>query len=250
MRIDIVTLFPAMFSGPINESIVKKAQEKGKVKIFICNLRNFGLGRHRTCDDRPYGGGPGMVLKPEPIWKALQSVKKETKDIRREKRRIILLSPRGKVFSQKEARRLSQYKHLVLLCGHYEGVDARVIDWVDEEISIGDYILTGGEIPALVLVDSITRLLGGVLGKAASLRSESFSGRFLEYPQYTRPYSWRGKSVPEVLLSGNHRKIALWRKEQAMKKTYFSRPDLLEQIHLSKEEKRIIARIKRKIWKN
>lgn len=233
-----------MFVGPFNESIIKRAIEKGKVKIFVHNLRNFGIGKHRLCDDRPYGGGPGMVLKPEPIRRALKAIKGEAKS---KKRLIILLSPQGKLFNQREAERLAKYKHLILICARYEGVDERLRSWIDEEISIGDYILTGGEIPALVLVDSIVRLLPGVVGKSESLRSESFSSRFLDYPQYTRPRCYRSKRVPAVLLSGDHKKITLWRRKEAIKNTYLRRPDLLAKIRLTKEEKKIIKKVKEKL---
>jgi len=240
-RIDLITLFPDMFIGPLNESMLKRAVEKGKVKIFIHNLRDFGIGKHRTCDDRPYGGGPGMVLKPEPIWRALKVIEQETKG---KKGRIILLSPQGEIFTQEKAKRLAKERHLIFICGHYEGVDERIYSLVDEEISIGNYILTGGEIPALVLVDSIVRLLPGVVAKKISLRSESFSEKFLDYPQYTRPRVWQGKRVPMVLFSGHHKKISLWRKEQAMKNTYLKRPDLFAKIHLTEEEKRIYEKLK------
>ena len=232
-----------MFVGPFNESIIKRAIEKGKVKIFIHNLRNFGVGKHRLCDDRPYGGGPGMILKPEPIWRALKAIKQRAKN---KKQKIILLSPQGKLFNQKEAERLAKYKHLILICAHYEGVDERVRSWIDEEISIGDYILTGGELPTLVLVDSIVRLLHGVVGKSESLKSESFSGKFLDHPQYTRPRCYRSKRVPAVLLSGDHKKIALWRRKEAIKNTYLRRPDLLTKIRLTKGEKKIVEKVKKK----
>lgn len=245
-RIDIITLFPNMFTGPLDESIIKRAVEKGKVKIFIHNLRDFGIGKHRTCDDQPYGGGPGMVLKPEPLWCALKVIKRGAKS---KKQRIILLSPQGQVFTQEKAKELAKNKHLILICGHYEGIDERISSLVDEEISIGDYVLTGGEIPALVLIDSIVRLLPGVVGKKASLRNESFSCRFLDYPQYTRPRVWQGKRVPAVLLSGDQKRISFWRKEQAIKNTYLKRPDLFKKIRLSEEEKKIYEKLRKKYGK-
>jgi len=231
-----------MFEGPFRESIIKRAQEKGKIEIFVHNLRDFAVGKHRICDDRPYGGGPGMVLKPEPIWCVLKMIKRKAKS----KGQVILLSPQGKVFTQSEAKRLAKEKHLVLLCGHYEGVDERVRCLIDEDISIGDYVLTGGEIPAMVLVDCMVRLLPGVVGKWSSVKEETFYGKFLDYPQYTRPRVWLGKRVPAVLLSGNHKKIASWRKEQVVRNTYLRRPDLLARIRLTREEKKILEKVTRK----
>ena len=227
MRIDILTIFPKVFSPVLNESIIKRAQKKGLVKISLHNLRDYSTDKHRKVDDRPFGGGPGMVMRPEPIFRAVEAMRRKTKDERR-KTKIILLSPQGKVLNQKIANRLSKYKHLVLICGHYEGVDERVrCRLVDEEISIGDYVLTGGELPAMVLVDAITRLIPGVLGDKDSLKEESFSTSCLEYPHYTRPANFRGLKVPDVLLSGDHKQIALWRKKQSIKITKIKRPELL-----------------------
>ncbi len=245
-RIDIITLFPNMFTGPFDESIIKRAVEKGKIKIFIHNLRNFGIGKHHVCDDRPYGGGPGMVLKPEPIWRVLKSIRRKTES---KEQKIILLSPQGKIFTQEKAKKLAQAKHLVFICGHYEGVDERICSLVDEQISIGDYILTGGEIPALVVVDSIVRLIPGVVGKESSVLNESFTSRFLDYPQYTRPRSWQKKRVPTILFSGHQKKIATWRREQAMRNTYLKRPDLLTRMSLSEEEKKIYKKIRKEYGK-
>ncbi|HCJ65780.1 MAG TPA: tRNA (guanosine(37)-N1)-methyltransferase TrmD [Elusimicrobia bacterium] len=246
-RIDIITLFPNMLTGPLDESIIKRAVEKGKVKIFIHNLRDFGIGKHRICDDRPYGGGPGMVLKPEPIWRALKTIRRRAKS---KKQKVILLSPQGKIFTQEKAKKLAQDKHLIFICGHYEGVDERICSLIDEQISIGDYILTGGEIPALVLVDSIVRLIPGVVGKKSSVVNESFSGQFLDYPQYTRPRVWQGKRVPLILFSGHQKKIASWRREQAIKNTCLRRPDLFTRISLTKEEKKIYEKLRKKYGKN
>lgn len=209
MRIDILTLFPKMFAGPFDESIVKRAQDKKLVEINIHDLRVWGQGERRTVDDRPYGGGVGMVLMVEPIDKALKQL--ETKDSK-----VILLSPRGKTFDQEKARNMALLKHLILIAGHYEGLDQRISEHlVDEEISIGDYVLTGGELPAMVIVDAITRLIPEVLEKAEATQIESFSepGK-VEYPQYTRPEEYRGWNVPKILLSGNHKEIEKWRKEQ------------------------------------
>lgn len=217
MIIDILTLFPKMFEGSFAHSIIKKAQDKGIVKINIHNLRDWASDKHKTTDDRPFGGGPGMILKVEPIDKALEDIKSKTKT---KKRRIILLSPQGEILNQKKTRELSEMDHLILIAGHYEGVDQRVIDYlIDEELSIGKYILTGGEIPAMVVVDSVVRLLPGVLEKEVT-ENESFSkGDVLDYPQYTQPRKYKGMKVPQVLLSGNHKEIEKWRREKALEKT-------------------------------
>ncbi|MBU3959136.1 MAG: tRNA (guanosine(37)-N1)-methyltransferase TrmD [Candidatus Omnitrophica bacterium] len=221
MRIDIITIFPKMFAPILNESIIKRAQNKNKVKIYIHNLRDYTQDKHRKVDDRPFGGGSGMVMRPESIFRAVEALKPKSK--------IILLSPQGKRLNQKIAKRLSGCKHLILICGHYEGIDERVRRYLaDEEISIGDYILTGGELPAIVLVDCLIRLIPGVLGDKNSLNFESFEGNLLEYPQYTRPANFRGMKVPKVLLSGNHKKIQEWRKQEAVKITNRKRPDLLK----------------------
>jgi len=218
MVIDILTLFPEMFEGPFDYSILKLAKEKGAVEINIHYLRNWAKDRHKTTDDRPFGGGVGMILKIEPIDMAIKDLIK--KDKKETKRKIILLSPQGKVLTQEKVKELSNLDHLILICGHYEGVDQRVIDHlIDEELSIGDYVLTGGEIPAMVVVDSVVRLLPGVLEKEVT-ENESFSkGNILDYPQYTQPRNYKGWKVPEILLSGNHKEIEKWRKEKALEKT-------------------------------
>ena len=227
MRIDIITIFPKMFAPVLNESIIKRAQNKGKVRIYIHNLRDYTLDKHKKVDDRPFGGGSGMVMSPDPIFRAVEDLKPKTKDPT-PKTRVILLSPQGKKLNQRTAKRLARSKHLILICGHYEGIDERVrLYLVDEEISIGDYVLTGGELPAMVLVDCLVRLIPGVLGDKNSLNFESFAGNLLEYPQYTRPANYQGMKVPAILLSGNHKKIADWRKKQAVKITKNKRPDLL-----------------------
>ncbi len=220
MKIDIFTLFPKMFEGPFNESIVKRAMDKNLVEINIHDLRKWGLNERKTVDDRPYGGGVGMVLMIEPIYNALKELKeKETK--------VILLTPQGKPFKQEFAKALSLEKHLILICGHYEGFDERIRTLVDEEISIGDYVLTGGELPAMVVVDSIVRLIPTVLKTEEATELESFTEeKLLEYPQYTRPEDFNGLKVPEILLSGNHGEINKWRKEKALEKTKVRRPDL------------------------
>lgn len=221
MQVDVITLFPGMFAGPLDESILKRARESGKLVLRIHDLRDYTHDRHRTVDDRPFGGGPGMLLKPEPIFEAVEA-------LRGQKTRVILMSPAGRVFNQALAQELAHEEHLLLICPAYEGVDERVREaLVDEEISIGDYVLTNGALPAMVLIDAVTRLLPGVLGDEESARQESFSSGWLEYPQYTRPAEFRGMRVPEVLLSGNHAAIARWRAEQAQRRTAERRPDLL-----------------------
>jgi len=226
VRIDIITLFPGMFESVLGESMLKRAQAKGLLKVNIHNLRDWTSDNHRTADDKPFGGGPGMVMKVEPVYKAL----KELKVLRTAKdgARVILLTPQGKKLEQKEVKRIAKYKRLVLICGHYEGVDERIRDLVDEEISIGDYILTCGELPAMVLIDAAARLIPGVLGHSASAARESFEDGLLEYPQYTRPAEYMGMKVPEVLMGGNHKKIEKWRIAEALKRTSERRPDLLK----------------------
>lgn len=227
MIIDIITIFPKMFEPVLNESIVKRAQSKGKVIIRVHNLRDYSLDKHRKVDDRPFGGGSGMVMRPEPIFRAIEKIRAKDK-VLRTKCKIILLTPQGKRLDQKLADKLAKYKHIILICGHYEGIDERVRQYLaDEEVSIGDYVLTGGELPAMVLVDCLVRLLPGVLGDKNSLNFESFKGNLLEYPHYTRPAKFRNMPVPGVLLSGDHTKIEEWRKKKASKRTKERRPDLL-----------------------
>jgi len=222
MKIDVLTLFPAMFAGPLDESIIKRAREAGRLDLTIHNLRDYAHDRHKTVDDRPFGGGPGMLLKPEPIFEAVES-------LARAGTRVILLSPAGRPFGQAIARELAGLEHLLLVSGHYEGFDERVRQKLaQDELSIGDYVLTNGALPVMVIIDAVTRLLPGVLGDAESAQEDSFSRGLLEYPQYTRPADFRGMTVPEVLLSGNHAEIARWRAEQARLRTAERRPDLLE----------------------
>ncbi|MGB9637527.1 MAG: tRNA (guanosine(37)-N1)-methyltransferase TrmD [Microgenomates group bacterium] len=237
MKIDILTLFPEMFKGPFDESIVRRAQDKKLVEIKIHNLRKWAKDKRGTVDDRPYGGGVGMVLMIQPIFDALESFNvKSTQNDKSQNSKIILLNPRGKVWNQKMAKEYSRLKHLILICGHYEGVDERVRNFIDEEISIGDYVLTGGELPAMVMVDSIVRLIPGVLEKPEAIENESFSDpkihntkyKILEYPQYTRPEDFRGLKVPKILLSGDHAEIEKWRAEKALEITKKNRPDLID----------------------
>lgn len=240
MRIDIVTLFPSMFAGAFAESIIKRAIEQDLVAILIHDLRDYGLGQHRVVDDRPYGGSSGMVLRPEPLFEAVETIKGQ------DRIPVILLSPQGRLFSQKVAWELATYEQMILICGHYEGVDERVREYlVTDELSIGDYVLTGGELAAMVVVDAVVRLLPGVLGSEESLREDSHVRGLLEYPHYTRPQVYRGWPVPQVLVSGNHREIAKWRREQSLLRTLDRRPDLLEKADLSAEEKQFIQRSRR-----
>jgi len=235
LRIDIITIFPGMFTA-LESSIVRRAVDAGQVEIEITDLRSYANNKHRNVDDYPYGGGPGMVMQPEPFFLTLEHL--QVSDARHGP--VILLSPRGKRFSQAKARELAKRERLFLLCGHYEGIDQRVQDvLVDEEISLGDFVLTGGEIPAMAVADAVVRLLPGVLPAESTLQ-ESFSEGLLEYPQYTRPAEFRGMSVPEVLLSGNHEKIRRWRREQSLLLTLRNRPELLPATKLSDEEKRIL----------
>ena len=220
MKFDVLTLFPEMFSS-LNESIIGKAIEKGLVEVNLINIRDFSKNKHKKVDDTPYGGGAGMVLMPDVVYDAYSSVKDENA-------KVIYLSPQGKVLNQNKVKELSKENHLILLCGHYEGIDQRVLDEiVDEEISIGDYVLTGGELPAMVLIDSVSRYVEGVLSED-STKEESFSNNLLEYPQYTRPEEFRGRKVPEVLISGHHENIKKWREQKSLEVTKQKRPDLLE----------------------
>ena len=221
MKIDVLTLFPAMFAGPLDESIIKRARQAGLLDLQLHQLRDWTHDRHKTVDDRPFGGGPGMLLKVEPIFEAVES-------LQREQTRVVLMSPSGRKFDQSIARGLAQQEHLVIVTGHYEGFDERIREALaDDELSIGDYVLTNGALPAMVVIDTVVRLLPGVLGDDASSSEESFSAGLLEYPQYTRPAEFRGMKVPDVLQSGNHAEIAKWRAEQAKLRTKERRPDLI-----------------------
>jgi tRNA (guanine37-N1)-methyltransferase len=235
MRIDVVTLFPRMFAGPLEESMLRVAQDRGAVTIRLIDLRDYTESRHRVADDYPFGGGGGMVLKPEPLFAAVDA-------LRGPDSRVVLLCPQGPTFEQATAGRLARREHLILLCGHYEGVDERVREHlVDEELSIGDYVLTGGELPALVVMDAVVRLLPGVLGDPAGPANDSFAGGRLDYPQYTRPAEFRGFAVPDVLLSGDHQRIARWRRREALRRTMARRPDLLAAAPPTDEERQWLA---------
>jgi tRNA (guanine37-N1)-methyltransferase len=223
MKIDVLTLFPGMFAGPLDESIVKRARTAGRLELRIHNLRDYAHDRHKTVDDRPFGGGPGMVLKPEPLFEAVEHLTGG-----QDNAHVVLMCPTGRVFCQAIARELARHEHLLLICGSYEGFDERIrAALVDEELSIGDFVLTNGALPAMVVIDAVTRLIPGVLGDDESALDESFSHGLLEYPHYTRPAEFRGMQVPEILLSGNHAEIAKWRVEQARQRTRARRPDLL-----------------------
>lgn len=231
MKISVLTLFPQMFSGPTNESILKHAQEKGLVTYDFINIRDFGIGKHQIVDDTPYGGGLGMVMRVDVVHKAIQKVKSQKSKVE-SREKVVLLTADGKPYSQTLANEYVQLDHLILVCGHYEGVDERIKTFVDEEVSLGDFVLTGGEIPAMAIIDSVTRLIPGVL-KEGVTSNESFSltdgtDTLLEYPTYTRPEEYEGMRIPDVLLSGHHTNIEAWRKEEARKKTKMRRPDLLK----------------------
>ena len=228
MKIDVLTLFPEMFAGPLDVSMVARARKSGLLDLQIRNLRDWTHDRHKTVDDRPFGGGPGMVLKPEPIFEAVETMASE-------KTRVLMMTPAGRPFTQAIARELAQQKHLLFLCGSYEGFDERIRTLAHDELSIGDYVLTNGGLPTMVVIDAVVRLIPGVLGDDESAHDESFSQGELEYPHYTRPAEFRGMKVPEVLMSGNHAEIEKWRREQARLRTQERRPDLLEKQNLGGE---------------
>ena len=240
IKFDVLSIFPEMFSSPLNFSLLKKAQEKGLLSIFLHDIRNWANDKHKMTDDAPYGGGCGMVMKVEPVEKALAAIRSPE-----DESLVVLMTPQGETFNQKMAAQLAEKKQIIIICGRYEGVDERIREHlVDREISIGDYILTGGELAALVLIDAVSRLIPYVLGNPESSLGESFSHNLLEYPQYTRPSEYKGWMVPDVLQSGNHAQIELWHKCQSLKRTYQRRPDLLKKIKLSAEDKKILEKIK------
>jgi len=246
LNFEVLTLFPGMLAGPLNESILKRAAEKGLLSVKLRNIRDYANDKHKTADDSPYGGGAGMVLKPEPIFKTVEALKA---DYPGEEFLMILLSPQGRLFDQSRAERLSAEKRrIILLCGHYEAVDERVIDaLVDEELSIGDYVLTGGELAALVVIDAAARLLPGVLGDEESSYRDSFGDGLLDHPHYTRPADFRGRKVPEALLSGNHAEIEKWRRREALKATLLKRPELLETADLTDEDRKMLEELKEEL---
>ena len=239
MKIHVLSLFPDMFTGVFGASILKKAQEKGAVELAVTDIREYSENKHKHVDDYPYGGGAGMVLKPEPMFNAVEAITEGRKP------RVILMCPQGERFTQKKAEELAKEQDLVFLCGHYEGYDERIREHlVTDEISIGDFVLTGGELPAMTVIDAVVRLLPGVLGQEDSHIQDSFSTGLLEHPHYTRPSDFRGMKVPDILLSGNHAKIEAWREEQSFKRTLERRPDLLEALQLTDKQMKIIEKIK------
>jgi len=241
MRVDIISLFPEMFDGPFGHSIMKRARDANLLTVNVVNPRDFTYDKHRVVDDYPFGGGSGMVMKPEPFFRAVESI---LASAHLENRRVVLMCPSGKRFDQEKCKQLAGYEHLIFICGHYEGIDGRVREHlVDEAISIGDYVLTGGELPAMVIVDAVARMLPGVLGSSDSAKHDSFYNGLLEYPQYTRPREYAGLTVPEILLSGDHAKIERWRRKQSLKITLECRPDLLEKVNLSLEDKKLLTEI-------
>lgn len=247
MKIDVLTLFPEMFTGVFNSSILGKAQEKGIVELSAINFRAYSNNKHLTVDDYPYGGGGGMVLKPEPVFAAVEDLQAQAD----EPPRVILMCPQGERFSQRKAEELSQYKHMIFICGHYEGYDERIRQHlVTDEISVGDYVLTGGELPAMTVIDSVVRLLPGVLGNETSAVTDSYSTGLLEYPHYTRPAVFRDMKVPDELLSGHHANIEKWRRQQSLLRTLERRPDLLEEAELTDQERKWLEQVKRSRDKN
>ncbi len=240
MTFDVLTIFPGIFSSPLAESLMKKALDRNLIQVRIMDLRDFTQDKHRMIDDYPYGGGVGMVMKPEPVIRAVEEIKEEDPEAQ-----AVLLTPQGRRLDQELAREMSGHKHWILICGRYEGMDERVrLTVVDREISIGDYILTGGEIPALVVIEAVSRYIPGFLGCEQSVKEESFSHGLLEYPQYTRPPVYRGIAVPEILLSGHHGQIERWRRRESLRKTFLQRPDLLERASLSEEDQAFLRELK------
>jgi tRNA (guanine37-N1)-methyltransferase len=245
MRFDIVTIFPEIFRGVFEFGIIRRAVEAGLIEINLHDLRDYTFDRHRQVDDRPFGGGAGMVMKPEPMFRAIEAVTHAASD-----RTVVMLSPQGRLLTQPVVEELAGRKQVVLICGRYEGVDERVVEQLaDDEISIGDYVLSGGEIPAMVVVDAVTRLIPGALGCNESAERESFADGLLDYPHYTRPAEYRGLKVPDVLIGGHHGEIEKWRRRKAMEKTLSRRPDLLERRALSEDERRLLAEILREMDK-
>ncbi|USL23746.1 tRNA (guanosine(37)-N1)-methyltransferase TrmD [Priestia megaterium] len=240
MKIDVLSLFPSMFDGVFGESILKKAQEKNAVELNVVNFREYSTNKHQNVDDYPYGGGAGMVLTPQPIFDAVEKLTETAK-----KPRVVLLCPQGERYTQAKAEELAAEEHLIFICGHYEGYDERIREQlVTDEISIGDYVLTGGELGAMVVIDSVVRLLPDVLGNNHSAVQDSHSTGLLEHPHYTRPADFRGLTVPEVLMSGNHKKIEQWRQKESLKRTLLRRPDMLEKVELTEEQKKLVAQLK------
>lgn len=242
MKIDVLTLFPRMFEGPMGESIIGKAVDKGLLDMTISNFRNYSDNRHQTVDDYPYGGGAGMLLKVQPIYDNIKAIEKANPET---KKRVILLDPAGKKFDQSMAEEFSKEEHLIFICGHYEGYDERIRTLVTDEVSLGDYVLTGGELGAMVMIDATVRLLPDVLGNQTSAQTDSYSTGLLEHPQYTRPAEYNGMKVPEVLTNGNHKLIEEWQLKESLRRTYQRRPDLLEQLELTPQMIKFLEEIKK-----
>lgn len=239
MRMDMVTIFPEMFEGVFGDSILKRAMDNGILSVHYTNFRDYSTDKHRHVDDSPFGGGAGMVLQVPPMTRAVRDVLEKTSEYA-ENRRVLIMDPSGPTFTQEKAKELATYDQLVFLCGHYEGFDARIYDLADERVSIGDFVLTGGELPAMVIADAVARMLPGVLGDETSAPTDSFYDGLLEFPQYTRPRDFEGREVPEILLSGDHAKIRAWRREQSLLRTAEYRPDLLRRVDLTDEEKEFL----------
>ncbi|WP_207941846.1 tRNA (guanine-N(1)-)-methyltransferase [Enterococcus sp. DIV2402] len=242
MRIDVLTLFPRMFEGPMGESIIGKAREKGLLEMNVSNFRDYSDNKHQTVDDYPYGGGAGMLLKVQPIYDNIKAIEKETPPT---KKRVILLDPAGKPFNQAMAEEFSEEEHLVFICGHYEGYDERIRSLVTDEVSLGDYVLTGGELGAMVMIDATVRLLPDVLGNNISAQTDSHSTGLLEHPQYTRPASFNDMDVPAVLMNGNHKLIEEWQLKESLRRTYLRRPDMLEKLELTQQMKKLLTEIQK-----
>ena len=248
LEINILTIFPDMFKGPFSESILKKAQEKGLVKINLIDLRDFATDKHKTVDDYSYGGGPGMVLKPQPIWDAVKVIKEEEIPL---PLKIIITSAQGKIFNQEMAKDLSKEKRLLIICGRYEGIDERIPQLLDaEEVSVGNFVVSGGELPAMLMVDVISRMIPGVLGKEESMVNDSFYNEYLDFPHYTRPDEFKGFKVPEILLSGNHKEIEKWRRKQSLLRTLIRRPEIFANKKLSKKDLDLLKKLEKKINEN
>lgn len=242
MRIDILTLFPAMCEAVVSESVIGRARQSNKVEINCIDIRDYTLDKHRRVDDKPYGGGMGMIMAPQPIFDCFKALSEEIG----EKPHLIYLTPQGKTLTQERVKELSQLDNIALLCGHYEGIDERVIEELEpEEISVGDYVLTGGELPALIVADAVSRMLPGVLSDDECFEEESHFNSLLEYPQYTHPSEWNGRQVPEVLLSGHHANVERWRRERSLERTFYRRPDMLENAQLTKKDKEFLSNIKK-----
>lgn len=243
MKIDVLTLFPEMIEGPMNHSIMKRAQERDLIDVNIVNFRDYGQGKHKLVDDIPYGGGAGMLLKPEPLFEAMDEIKETTTS----NPRVILMDPAGKPFTQSVAEELSEEEHLVFICGHYEGYDERIRTLVTDEISLGDYVLTGGELASLVMIDATVRLLPEVLGNNESALQDSHSSGLLEHPHYTRPAEYRGMEVPEVLRNGNHKLIDQWRRQESLKRTFLRRPDMIDHSELTDKDLEYLEELKKEL---